>query len=115
MRSGAIENWLVILDWTDVGLTEIPTKKLKTMVSQLQRNFKGRLYKLFAINVSIVLRTVWFMVKAMTDKFTQKKMILHGSDFEKDLINHIDKSNLEKKFGGELDNKDSDYYPPQFD
>ena len=96
MRSGAIENWLVILDWTDVGLTEIPTKKLKTMVSQLQRNFKGRLYKLFAINVSIVLRTVWFMVKSMTDKFTQKKMILHGSDFEKDLINHIDKNNLEK-------------------
>lgn len=115
MRSGAIENWLVILDWTDVGITEIPSKKLKTMVSQLQRNFRGRLYKLFAINVSIILRTIWFLVKSMADKFTQKKMIMHGSDYTQDLLDHIDKSNLEMKFGGELPNKESDFYPPQFD
>lgn len=115
MRSGAIENWIVILDCKDVGVTEVPKKKLQTMVSQLQRNYRGRLYKLYALNMPFMLRALWTLVKSMCDKFTQEKMNVYGTGFEKDLTTQIYPDNLEKRFGGDLEDKVSNFYPPQLD
>jgi hypothetical protein len=115
MRPGAIENWVVIMDCKDVGITEVPKKKLQTMVSQLQKNFRGRLYKLYALNMPFMLRAIWSLVKSMCDKFTQEKMNVYGSGFEKDLLQLIDADKLEKRFGGTLDDKESDFYPPQLE
>ena len=112
-RSGAVENWFVILDWKDVGVTQIPTSKLKPMVSLLQKNFRGRLFKLFGINVPFLLRAIWQLVKSMCDKFTQKKMLMYGSGYEKDLLEYVNSSWLEEKFGGKLENKEDNFYPPE--
>ena len=115
MRPGYIENWLVIVDFKDVGITQIPVTRLKTIVSQLKQNFRGRLFRLFGINVSVVLRTIWYLAKGMWDKYTQKKMILYGSDYQKGLLEYIDENCLEEKLGGNLANIEKDFYPPQFD
>mmetsp|Transcript_40692 Transcript_40692/g.46643 ORF Transcript_40692/g.46643 Transcript_40692/m.46643 type:complete len:92 (+) Transcript_40692:483-758(+) len=65
MRPGAIENWVVIIDCNDVGVTEIPKHKIQTMVSMLQKNFRGRLFKLYGINVPFLLRAFWMVINAM--------------------------------------------------
>jgi hypothetical protein len=115
MRSGAIENWVVILDLKGVGVTEMPKKKLQTMVGTLQTNFRGRLFRLYAVNMPLMLRVLWNFVKKMLDKFTLQKMSIHGSGFEAEILKTIPAHNLEKRYGGELDNKESDFYPPQLD
>ena len=115
MRPGYIENWLIIVDFTDVGISQIPTTRLKIIVSQLKQNFRGRLFRLYGINVSVVLRTIWFLAKGMSDKNTQKKMILYGSDYQKGVLEYVDESWLEEKLGGNLVNIEKDFYPPRFD
>jgi len=115
LRPGAIENWTVILDLKSVGITEIPKKKLQALVSTLQSNFRGRLYKLYAINMPFMLRAIWSLVKGMWDKFTQKKMNVYGGGFEKDLLEVIPNYNLEKRFGGDLDDLEEGFYPPQLE
>lgn len=111
-RPGAVENWLVILDCKDVGITQIPTSKLKPMVSLLQQNFRGRLFRLFGINVPFLLRAIWQLVKNMCDKFTQKKMLMYGSGYEKDILEYVNGSWLEQRFGGSLEDKIDNFYPP---
>lgn len=62
-----------------------------------------------------MLRALWTFVKKMVDKFTLKKMNVFGTGFEEDLLKIIPASNLEKRFGGSLDDKESDFYPPQLE
>jgi hypothetical protein len=47
---GRVENWIIIMDMKDVGLTEIPKKLLKALAAPLQQFFKGRLFKLHIVN-----------------------------------------------------------------
>jgi len=115
MRPGAIENWTVILDLKDVGVTQIPKKKLQSMVSILQSNFRGRLYKLFAINMPFMIRALWKLFKGMWDKFTQEKLSMYGGGYEADIQKVIPSYNLEKRFGGDLDDVESNFFPPQLE
>ena len=114
MKPGYIENWLVIVDFKEVSITQIPTMRLKTVVSQLIQIYRGRLFRLFGINISFILREIWILIWGMWDKYTQKKMIMNGSEFQMDLLEYIDENCLEKKFGGNLPNKDKGFFPPQF-
>lgn len=40
---------------------------------------------------------------------------MYGSGFEQDLRDMIGSKNLEKRFGGDLDNKEDNFWPPQLD
>ena len=114
MVSGHVENFFVLLDCDDVGVTEIPKAKLKAMVGVIQSNYRGRLFRLFAINVPIMLRAAWKLFKGWVDPFTAAKMHCRGGlkKYKDDLLEYVDRSNLEEKYGGELPNKTSGFYPP---
>ena len=75
---GHIENWIVIIDFKDVGVTEIPVKQLKSMVTALNRNFRGRMYKNVVVNTPTVLKGIWSMIFSWLDKFMQQKIIVTG-------------------------------------
>ena len=115
LKDGAVENWIVIIDCKDVGVTQVPKQKLKTMVKQLQKNYRGRLYKLYAVNMPFMLRALWSMLKGMWDKFTLKKMNIYGTGYEKDILEIVDPNCLEKQYGGNLENKESNFFPPELD
>lgn len=101
-----IENWTVILDLMDVGLTQIPKNLLQAVVTSMQKNYRGRLYRLYAVNVPWLLRSLYTLAKGMMDEFTAIKMNLYGSTgFEQDLLKLVDADQLEKKYGGTLENK----------
>ena len=41
-------------------------------------------------------------------------MLVKGSDFEAQINDLADPDSLEKKFGGTLDDKENEFYPPTF-
>jgi len=81
----------------------------------MQQNYPGRLYKLFAINVGFMLRTCWSLLSGFIDSFTAQKIHIYSDDYLNDIFELINFENIEKKFWGNLENKESDFFPPQLD
>ena len=81
MKPGFVENWFVIIDCKDVGATEVPVNQIRLLATILQKNFKGRLFRLYGLNVPFLLRAIWMIAKSLGDKFTQAKMIMYGSGY----------------------------------
>jgi hypothetical protein len=76
---GQIENWSVIIDFTNVGVTQIPKTLLQGMISTMSRNYRGRMYRLFAIHTAWLVRGLYSIVRPMLDEFTSSKINIHGS------------------------------------
>mmetsp|Transcript_28954 Transcript_28954/g.38590 ORF Transcript_28954/g.38590 Transcript_28954/m.38590 type:complete len:183 (+) Transcript_28954:369-917(+) len=53
---GRVENWIMIIDLNDIGMTSLPVKKVKSIVDLTQRHFGGRLFRQFCINMSFMMR-----------------------------------------------------------
>ena len=58
---GRVENWTVIFDLNDVGITEIPKEQLQGIVSNMTSNYRGRLYKMFVVNANMFVRGLWYL------------------------------------------------------
>ena len=43
--AGIVENWIMIIDLNDVGVTSLPVKKVQAIVGMTQKHFGGRLYR----------------------------------------------------------------------
>jgi hypothetical protein len=93
---GIIENWTVIVDLSNVGLTQIPKTLLQGMISAMAKNYRGRMYKLFCVQVAWLVRSLWKIVQSLIDEFTASKISIHGSnDFQEPIKQIIDEKNLE--------------------
>jgi hypothetical protein len=111
---GRIEGWTVILDFTDIGITQIPKSLLQGLIAAMSRNYRGRMFRMFLVHVGWLVRGLWKIVRPMLDEFTSSKINIYGdSDFEQDILKVIDAKCLEKKYGGELPNKSANYFPPE--
>ena len=111
---GKVENWIVIVDCSNLWATQISTSQIQTMAKAMQQNYPGRLYKLFAVGVSFTLRAIWAIASNFIDSFTEYKVKIYGSGYEEDLLEFIDEDKLEQKFGGWLPNKTENFFPPTF-
>ena len=110
---GKIENWTVIVDLSNVGLTQVPKTLLQGMISAMAKNYRGRMFKLFCVQVAWLVRGLWKIVQQLIDEFTASKISIYGgSDFQEPMKQIIDEKNLEQKFGGKLPNKVKDFFPP---
>lgn len=112
MLASKIENWTVIVDLNNVGLTQIPKSLLQSMISSMQRNYRGRLFRLYLVNTHWLLRGLWAIAKNAVDEYTLTKMNLLGSDFKPTIVQIIDEANLEQKYGGNIPNKETEFFPP---
>ena len=114
MSPGHVENWLTIFDMSGVGASEVPKDKLKGLVNAMQKNFRGRLYKFYSIEVTYVVKVLWQTAHRFVDDFTNRKLLIYGDDYREHLHKDVDPENLEEKYGGKLPNKTDNYWPPQF-
>lgn len=111
---GKIENWTVILDMNNVGLTQIPKSLLQGMISAMTKNYRGRMFKLFVLNVAWLVRGLWKLVKTLIDEFTASKINIYGgNDFKEDILKIIDAESLEARYAGKLPNKSGNFFPPE--
>ena len=73
-----IENWTVIVDLSNVGLTQIPKTLLQGMISAMSKNYRGRMYKLFCVQTAWLVRGLWKVVQSLLDEFTLSKISIYG-------------------------------------
>ena len=110
---GKIENWMTIMDFGDVNLSDIPVKKLKELTSLMQRNFRGRMTKAFFVNNHWLLQGVWKMVFGWLDEFVQQKIkFCNGDEIKQSLLKYVDEDVLEEKYGGKRPNITENFFPP---
>jgi len=53
---GRVENWIMLIDLNDVGMTSLPVKKVQAIVGMTQKHFGGRLFRQFCINMGFMMR-----------------------------------------------------------
>ena len=98
---GQIENWIIIVDFKDVGLSDISQFKkiLKTLSS-----FRGRVFRNYMINITGFLKIAVKTALKVFGGSTQKKLKILGPDELIKLQEIISPDNLQKYFGGTAPN-----------
>ena len=114
MVPGAIESWTCIFDLKDVGVTEIPKDRIQPLVRNMTKNYRGRLFRFYATDVTFIVRQLWKLAHRFVDEFTNKKLLIYGNDYHDHLKELIEPDNLEQRYGGNLPNIQSNFFPPQF-
>ena len=74
MVPGSIESWTAIFDLKDVGVTEIPKDRIQPLVNCMTKNYRGRLFRFYATDVTWVVRQLWKLAHRFVDDFTNKKL-----------------------------------------
>ena len=95
MLPGKIESWVAIFDLKTVGTTQMSNKNIQQIVKAMQKNYPGRLFRFFGVNVTVLFRGVWAIAHQFVNDFTKKKMSVHGDDFHKPMLELIDVEKLE--------------------
>lgn len=94
---GHIESWFLLMDIKDVYLSQVPVNKLQGFVVSLMKNFRGRMYRLIAVNSPLLLKAAWAIVYSWLDEFVQQKIVICGTkSLTKNLLEYIDEEELEK-------------------
>ncbi len=66
----------------------------------MTKNYRGRLFRFYATDVTFVVRQLWKIAHRFVDEFTNKKLLIYGDDYKEDIQDLIDPENLEVKYGG---------------
>ena len=109
---GRVENWVILIDMKDVSTTKIPRDKLTPMVKLMQNNYRGRLNRMFVVNMPMLAYALWKLVKIFINKYTLEKIDIQRGDL-KPLQARVPKHMLEEKYGGLLPPLDDTFFPPQ--
>jgi hypothetical protein len=67
---GQVENWTDIFDFKGVSLTNIPKNTMKGLNKPMADYFKGRLYRMYIINASWIMKILWKLAKKLIDPLT---------------------------------------------
>ena len=112
-----VENWNIIVDFSDLSMTNIPYV-LKDIFSAFKGIYRCRLYKLFLLNMNFVFSMVWNIVKMIMGPTLEAKACnvdTNDGTYDK-LFQFINRSQVEKKYGGTADDlKPGEYYPLKFE
>lgn len=71
MVPGKIESWTTIFDLKDIGVSQMSNKNIQKVVKVMQKNYPGRLYRFFGIEVGLLFRGVWAIAHQFVDDFTK--------------------------------------------
>ena len=114
MVPGQVEAWTCIFDLKDCGVMELPKDKIQPLVQNMSKNFRGRLFRFYATDVTFIVRQLWKLAHQFVDEFTNKKLLIYGDDYVNDIKELIDPENLEQRYGGNLPNISENFFPPAF-
>ena len=49
----------------------------------MNKNYRGRLYRFYATDVTFVVRQLWNLAHKFVDEFTSRKLQIYGDDYVK--------------------------------
>ena len=61
-------------------------KNIQEVVKAMQKNYPGRLFRFYGIEVGLLFRGVWGIAHNFVDDFTKMKMTIHGKDYKKEIL-----------------------------
>lgn len=99
--------WLLDIEHLKYA-TVPPLQILKEIAHLLQYYYPERLYKAYILYSPWVFRMVWKMISGLLTENTKGKIVVPGwyeSAKYETFQDTIDKSSLDKRFGGDLDSK----------
>lgn len=110
---GKVENWIMLIDLNDVGMTSLPVKKVQAIVGMTQKHFGGRLFRQFCVNMGFMMRKSSSIFLNFVDDITQQKISVHNEKtYKEELQKLIPPACLEQKYGGQRPNIESGFFPP---
>ena len=107
---GQVENWIVIYDLGGMGISDIPISAIKSSTQKMSQNYGGRLYKMFTVNAPGTIYFTWKMVSAFLDPVTVDKIKISKNNTEKAMLDVMDPSQFEVKYGGKQPNRTEYWY-----
>ena len=81
MVPGKVESWIAIFDMKNVGTTQIPKNQIRGIVNSMSKNYRGRLFRFYATDVTFLVRNLWKLAHKFVDEFTHRKLNIFGSDY----------------------------------
>ncbi len=107
---GKIENWVLIIDLEGIGLRNAPSQ-LKKTIDSFQNNYRARLAKMFVLNASFLIRTIWVIVEGFMDSVTRSKISMSTSNTHDELKELVLPEQLPEKYGGKSHIPESGWPP----
>jgi len=111
---GQIETLTYIIDVKDVAVYELPLGSLLHMTKRLKHGYKLRTYKVLIVNVHWIVSAAAQILFTFLPSHIAEKVSMQSGNGSKDLLKYVDPNNLEIKYGGNLPNKETDFFPPRY-
>lgn len=108
---GKIENWVFIIDLCSIGILKLPLSSLKDLGNTLEKNYRTKLFRCYTVNAPWTLTMLYGFLKAF-DKNIQKKVMISKTNSVPEMFKHINKSQVEIKYGGTKPNM-NEHWPFQ--
>ena len=85
------------------------------LLKHISKYFKERGFRTYILNTPFLFPTLYSIAKLVIDKKSQKKVAISSKNSHELMHQHIPRSQLEKRFGGELDQPpEGSFFPPVF-
>nr|CEL69379.1 TPA: polyphosphoinositide binding protein, putative [Neospora caninum Liverpool] len=99
-----VEQWRVIIDLDQCSAFSTPMAILKEIADTLTRNYRGRLSQMLIINSGFVFWGLWQLISVVLPERTKQKIALYTSNFQADLFSHVNRNQVEERYGGSCSN-----------
>jgi hypothetical protein len=109
--AGKVESWILIIDMAKEGLGNIPYGQLKKVIEIFQENYLYRLAYQFILNTPKSMNMIWNILQHFLSKITCQKTYLSSDPKSSQLLNIVEASQLEAKYGGSCPNI-KEFWPP---
>ncbi len=109
---GQIENWILICDLKDVGITKLP--KFKTILSSLSK-FRCRVIKNYILHLGSFIKAAASSVLSLMGSASSKKIVVVDKKNMEVMQEFIRKENLQLKHGGlapDIEYGEDNLFPP---
>lgn len=100
---GQVENWISVIDAASIGVFSL-VSSMKKSFSFLSDTYRSRMFVCYVVRIPTSVSFIWGIVKRFIEEETVKKINFFDDQTIEPLLEFCNPSQLEKKFGGTLEN-----------
>lgn len=108
-----IENWVLIIETNQMGVFDLPKQTLNAIIHSFSLYFCAKLERLFILNPSWGLKTIWSIISSFMDPETNEKIQMIPNKLLKNLKTYIPDDSLLTQYGGQVQLPTNNIWPPK--